>query len=35
MASVSSGAHIIGVTHATCGLTARPTGTHFSASVRS
>ena len=25
------GAHIIGVTHATCGLTAWPTGTHFSA----
>ena len=35
MASVSSRAHIIGVTHATCGLTAWPTGTHFSRSVSS
>ena len=35
MAVVSSGAHIMGVTHATWGFTARPTGTHFSARVRS
>ena len=33
MASSSSGAHIIGVTQATFGLTAWPTGTHVSAIV--
>ncbi len=35
MASSSSWCSIIGLTQATCGLTAKPTGTHCSANVRS
>ena len=33
MATVSSPAHIIGVTHATWGFTACPTGMHLSRTV--
>jgi hypothetical protein len=35
MASLSSRAHIMGVTQATCGFTARPTGTQRSRRVSS